>query len=147
MKFDWGKGILIVIILFLGACAAFIIYSRSVTWSLVEDDYYPKELRHEEVLIKKRNFNALAQPMEFQMTRGALNITFPPFFKGKLLTGHIQVYRPSDPNMDYLVPVAVDTSLVQTIPESKLKHGKYVIKVDWASSGTSYYKEYELFVP
>ena len=45
----------IIIVLFLGACVAFIIYSQGQTWSLVEEDYYPKELRYEEKLVKMRN--------------------------------------------------------------------------------------------
>ena len=72
MSFNWGRGIFLVIILFLGACAAFMIYSRTQKWTMVEEDYYPKELRHEEVLEKMRNFNSLQEPMLFQFTQNSL---------------------------------------------------------------------------
>jgi hypothetical protein len=147
MNFNWGKGIFLVIVLFLGACLAFIIYSRTQKWSLVEEDYYPKELRHEEVLVKMRNFTALQEPMLFQVSQGSLSIKFPPVFKGLTLSGQIHVYRPSDEGMDCLVPIKADTSLIQIIPKEKFQHGKYVIKVDWIAAGKSYYKEQEVFIP
>ncbi len=147
MKWNWGTGIFIVIVLFLGACAAFIIYARHEKWSMVEEDYYPKELRHEEKLVKIRNANALTTQLQVASDKSNLIIQFPVDFKGKSLTGQIDIYRPSDEKLDLILPVAADTALRQFVGLNRLSKGRYVVKVDWASGGKNYFTEQDIFIP
>ena len=147
MKWNWGTGIFIVIVLFLGACTAFIIYSQRQKWSLVEEDYYPKELRHEEKLIKMRNANALVAQLSVGIEKPNLAIRFPADFKGKVLSGSIDIYRPSDEALDVILAVATDTSLVQFVPLQRLTQGRYVVKVDWSCGGKDYYREQDIIIP
>jgi hypothetical protein len=144
---NWGRGIFIVLLLFVIACVGFFVYTTTVDWTLVEEDYYPKELKHEEVLVKKRNYNALPAPLSVKLTTTSVDIRFPDCFKGQKVNGHIHVYRPSDQRLDYIVPVSLDSTLIQTLSRSHFSHGNYLIKIDWNSSGLEYYKEQELFVP
>ena len=46
MKFNWGTGILIFLIIFLLACAAFIIFAMRQDVNLVHKDYYEKGVDH-----------------------------------------------------------------------------------------------------
>jgi hypothetical protein len=136
-----------VIVLFLGACVAFIIYSQNEKWSMVEEDYYPKELRHEEKLVKIRNADALAMPLVIRLDKSYLVVQFPADFMGKTMTGNVHIYRPSDETLDVILPVSVDTTLIQLFPLNKLSKGRYVVKVDWASDGKGYFKEQDIFIP
>jgi hypothetical protein len=147
MKWNWGTGILTVIIIFLAACAAFIIYSRSQKWSMVEDDYYSKELRHEEKLVRMRNANALSAQLQVTVRKSDLCLQFPADFKGKALRGSINIYRPSDEFLDVIIALAADTSLSQLIPLHKLSMGRYIMKVEWSSEGKDYYQEHDLYIP
>jgi hypothetical protein len=147
MKWNWGTGIFIVIVIFVGLCVTFIIYAHRQTWSMVEEDYYPKELRHEEKLVKIRNANALSEPLQVKTGQKNLHVIFPADFRGKTLTGNINIYRPSDETLDVNLPVAADTSLVQLIPLNKLHQGRYVVKVDWSCEGKGYYRELDVFIP
>jgi nitrogen fixation protein FixH len=147
MKITWGTGIFIFIVIFLVACGIFLYYSRTQVWSMVEEDYYPKELRHEEKLVKMRNANALTPPMAITLGAGTVDILFPASFRGKVISGDIHVYRPSDETGDFHVKIQPDTALTCQIPFSDLKHGKYVIKVDWMADSTAYYQEQTVFIP
>ena len=144
---NWGRSIFIFLLVFVIANVAFLLVTMNWDWSLVEEDYYPKELRHEELLVKKRNYNALSEKMTINLSAISLDIRFPEFFKGKRTSGQIHVYRPSDQKLDYLVPVRLDSTMVQSIPRQHLRHGNYIVKVEWYESGTGYYKEQELFIP
>ena len=147
MRWNWGTGIFIVIVLFVGLCVAFIIYAQHQKWSMVEEDYYPKELRHEEKLVKMRNANALTMQLAVKLDQSNLIIRFPDDFRGKQVTGNIDVYRPSDEHMDVIMPVAIDTSLVQLIPIGKFSKGRYVVKAEWTSDGKDFYKELDIVIP
>ena len=147
MKWNWGTGIFIVIVLFLGACVAFIFYAQHQKVNMVEEDYYPKELRYEEKLVKMRNANALTEQLQVKLDRSNLVMQFPVDFHGKKLTGNINIYRPSDEKLDIILPVSADTSLTQAIPLNRLSKGRYVVKVDWSSGGKEFYKEQDIFIP
>ncbi|MEI6900542.1 MAG: FixH family protein [Bacteroidota bacterium] len=147
MKLNWGNSIAIILVLFAVACITFVFYTRTLDFTLVEDDYYPKELRHEEVLVKMRNYNDLQQSLQAGLAKDSAFVLFPSFFKGKTLTGNIMIYRPSDKKLDFFVQVKVDSTLTQKIPLVKFKHGNYVVKADWNCEGKGYYREVELFVP
>ena len=131
----------------MGACFAFLYYAQHQTFSLVEEDYYPKELRHEEKLVKMRNANALTMQLAVKLDQSNLIIRFPDDFRGKQVTGNIDVYRPSDEHMDVIMPVAIDTSLVQLIPIGKFSKGRYVVKAEWTSDGKDFYKELDIVIP
>ncbi len=147
MQWNWGTGVFIFIVLFLAACIAFIIYTRTERWSLVEEDYYPKELRHEEILVKMRNVSSLKDKLQVSYDAQNLVIRFPFDLKGLSLTGSVDMYRPSDETRDVILPVAVDTSLCMTIPMKRFIHGKYVLKADWVANGMGYYQETVVFIP
>ncbi len=147
MKWNWGTGIFLVIVLFLGACVAFIIYSQRQKWNMVEEDYYPKELRHEEKLVKIRNANALTMQLQVKLDKSNMIVQFPDDFQGKVITGIINVYRPSDEDLDVILPVAADTSLSQFIPLQRFSRGRYVVKVDWRCAGKDYFTEKDIFIP
>lgn len=146
IRWGWGTGITIVIIIFVTLCAIFLVFAFNQRIVLTEEDYYPKELRHEEKLVKMRNANALSKPLECAVSSSGIIIVFPSDFKGKLLNGTVHLYRPSDEKLDQIVPVTVDTTLQMTIPSDKLRRGKYLLKAEWQCEDTDYYVEKELFV-
>ena len=147
MKWNWGTGIFLFIVLFMAACFAFLYYARHQVWNLVEEDYYPKELRYEERLQATRNANALVPPVAITLGKENLEVGFPEPFRGADMKGSILVYRPSDEKMDVRVQLTPDTSLVRRIPVSRLASGRFVVKVEWTASGKGYYVEKDIYVP
>ena len=147
MKWNWGTGIFIFIVLFIAACVVFIYYAVHQKWTMVEEDYSPKELRHEEKLVKMRNANALSEPLRVTLDSAGLVIRFPADFRGKTLSGNIDIYRPSDETLDVAMPVKADTALCQRVPILQLSHGRYVAKVDWIADGRGFYREVDVFIP
>ena len=146
MKFNWGTGIFIFIVIFMAACAAFFIFANRQDNSLVESDYYAKGLKYEEVLRKMRNTAALRESPGVRLEKGMLNINFPIDLKGKIVKGTVFLYRPSDRKLDQVIPLAYDTALLQQIPSAGLHKGKYIIKLDWTMNNKSFYFEKEIFV-
>lgn len=147
MKWNWGTGIFIFIVLFVAACVTFIIYAGRQKWSLVEEDYYPKELRHEEKLISMRNAGTLTEPVSVTITGNDLLIRFPGDMRGRNLEGKVHVYRPSDESLDIVLPLLLDSALSMKVPLNRLVHGKYIIKSEWFADNRPYYMENTLFIP
>lgn len=133
--------------MFMAACIFFLIYSGTQKWSLVEDDYYPKELKHEEKLVKIRNVNDLKGQFKINVTKEEVTVCFPDDFRNQKITGTVHIYRPSDETLDFILQVNLDSLMTMHIPGSRFRHGKYLIKADWSGLSRNFYFEKEIFIP
>ena len=145
MKFNWGTGILITIILFFLAVIGFFIFSSNLDINLVEENYYEKELVYQERIDRINNTRKLGENIRINLENNQLIVIFPKFFTGKAVEGHVWFYRPSDPAKDFTVPLQLNDSAVQAIDASGLEPGRYKIKIDWKAEGVGYYFEEEIF--
>lgn len=145
MKFNWGTGILLTIILFILAVVGFYIYSSNLDINLVEENYYEKELAYQQKIDRIKNTGQLPEPVIVKLEKKQLILDFPQIFNGKEIDGNILFYRPSDPNKDFTVALQLNDSVSQAIDASRLDPGRYVIKIDWIVDGKAYYYEEEIF--
>ena len=141
MKFNWGTGIFIFIILFFIAIFSFVFYTTTHEVNLVEQGYYPRGLEYDAQQEKMINTAGLAQKIRFEKSKEALRILFPDFINGDSVSGTIRLYRPSDYKKDILFNIQLDSASSQIISAEGLVPGKYIIKVDWSHMGINYYQE------
>jgi hypothetical protein len=143
LKFNWGTGILIFILLFLVAMAAFLIFASKQEFNLVEDDYYEKAVHYQKQIDKTRNAAGLSAKIKISQDEKGIHLVFPDEFEEKPLSGKIHFYYPADKKFDYKTEIALDSLLKQSVP--LLKAGRYTVKIDWKSEDKEYYSE-EVFV-
>lgn len=141
IRFNWGTGIFIVIVLIFGGVIAFFIYSSNLDINLVENNYYEKELVYEQRIEKIRNANSLPEKIRIEPEGEFIIFHFPDTLRNSSLKGSIWFYRPSDESKDFTVPISPDDSLKQFINRGSLIPGKYLVKIEWEMDGTPYYQE------
>jgi hypothetical protein len=146
MKFNWGTGIVIVIILFVIGMSSLVYISVKQKINLVYKDYYPREIAHQTKIDKVNNSLLLKENIKIAYSGDVISINFPSFFKFDEVEGQIQLYRPSDFEKDVYVALKLDQSGVQQISATNLEKGKYIVKVDWTSQGTPYFFEQDIHV-
>jgi hypothetical protein len=146
MKFNWGHGIFLFLVIFL-LSVAFVVYKGfQEKNALVEEEYYPKGLEYQKQIDRIARADSL--PEKIKMVRQGTNIefTYPASFFGTKVEGSIYFYRPSDDAGDYREKMLCDSSLTQKVPVGKLMPGKYIVKLNWTASGKEYYHEEVLLV-
>jgi hypothetical protein len=146
MKFNWGTGIFIVIIVFILAVAGFMIYVSTLDINLVEDNYYDKELVYQDRIDRINNTAALTWKIGIKQDQGRLILQFPSQEPPIAPEGTLLLYRPSDPGKDITIPLQLNDSARQIIDIARIDRGKWVIKLDWKTNGKSYYFEKEVFI-
>ena len=146
MRFNWGTGIFIVIVLFLLAVVAFFIYIKTLDINLVEDNYYEKELVYQQRIDKISNTNQLSGKISISQGPGTLIIQFPETDTSWIVSGNVLLYRPSDPKKDVILPLQLDVSQRQSIDISGINKGKWIVKLEWKMGGKEYYFEEGLIV-
>ena len=144
MKFNWGTGIAIVIVVFIATMIGIIIFSMNQQVNLVSPDYYPKGVNHEEHLKKQRNLANLNSKVTCKKENGNLCITFPNDFKNKVIKGEIQFYFMTNYEKDIVKDINLDTNLVQAFSLTQFETGRYLLKINWEASDKPYYQEIDI---
>jgi len=140
MKINWGTGIVIAIVLFMGFILFFVLSvqaNHKYDNELVVEEYYKQERVLQKKIDKEENSAALTQKVAVANTAQGILITFPPGFDYKKIKGKVSLYRPSGQGLDFDLPISLSTPYL-LIPKSNLAAGRWDITIDWTYKGTGY---------
>jgi hypothetical protein len=137
MKFNWGTGIVIFLILFLAACATFIIFAMRQDVNLVHKDYYEKGVDYS----AEMNVNSRSAHFSSKIQVGSndeyLLISFEEPLAANIDSGKVLFYRPSNSKQDVIFPMVFSDNNIK-IPKENLISGRYILKLSWYSDGLKY---------
>jgi hypothetical protein len=137
MKFNWGTGILIFLILFLAACAAFIIFALRQDVNLVHKDYYEKGVDYTDQMNINSRSAQFQDKIRIETKDEYLIISFEESLVTNIDSGKVLLYRPSNSNQDVLFPMTFSDNNIK-IPKENLISGRYILKLSWYSDGLKY---------
>ena len=143
VKINWGTGLVIGMLLFIGFILYFVITMMTDTkydHDLVVEDYYKQELVLNQQLMARQNLALLSAPIRGKRTAAGWLLEFPKELHNTEIKGHVFLYRPSDKHLDSDFPFVLSESNL-LIPETRLLDGRWNIKVSWDSQGKSYLYE------
>lgn len=145
-KFNWGTGIVIAFIAFIGFILYFVIsmtVDKNFNHDLVTDGYYQKELKYQDQIDATKNSQQLTNKLEIHKTEKGLMIFFPKDFDSKKITGKVSLYRPSNKQLDFEMPILIsEKSLL--VPENRLVDGRWDIIVEWSYNNIKYFHKEDL---
>ncbi|MBY5951024.1 MAG: FixH family protein [Cyclobacteriaceae bacterium] len=135
---DWGKGILLSIIAFVGIIMTMVVISvRMDGIELVRDNYYEAEIKYQEQIDRESSTLLLDRDvLAFDSQSKAVILDLPKGAKGNL-----NLYRPSDVKLDQSVPVEIIESGKKQISIASLKPGYWRVQLTWTENGTEFYQE------
>lgn len=143
MKINWGTGIVLALIGFIGFILFFVIRMSTddrAKHDLVTEDYYKAELEYQKEIDATNNASDISAQFKLKRTAEGLLITFPEEIKhqGK---GTVSLYRPSNKHLDFNLPISLSNTHL-LIPNDSLLDGRWDIKISWEESGNMFlYKE------
>ncbi|MEE9406663.1 MAG: FixH family protein [Polaribacter sp.] len=140
MKFNWGTGIVVAIIAFM----SFILYmvitmstDKSYSYDLVTEKYYQKEVGFQEEINAEKNASELVENVSVIRTKEGLHIQFPKEFLPKDIQGKVFLYRPSNKQLDFEIPISISNTYL-LVPEKRLLDGRWNIIVTWNYKNKDY---------
>lgn len=140
MKINWGTGIVLAFLGFIGFIMYFIIImvtNDRYDHDLVSDNYYADELQYQSDINKLNNANSLEQNISYEKTSDGLLIKFPENIDYNHITGYMFLYRPSNKQLDFDTEISLSKPYL-LIPDNRLVDGRWNIKIDWQYKGKSY---------
>ena len=146
MKFNWGTGIVVTIIVFIAFIMYFVItMSTDNTYShdLVTDKYYQEELNYQQEIDAEKNAKSLKEKVTIEKNSKGLKINFPENFIPKNIKGKVFLYRPSNKQLDFEIPISISKTYL-LVPEQRLVDGRWNMKIFWKHKNTNYLIKKEL---
>lgn len=133
MKWNWGKGLLISMLSFMG----FILYlvisistNQKYSHDLVEKDYYAKEIVYQNEIDQENNLKLLSSSLVGKKTPKGWEIVFPEEINNTNSKGKVFLYRPSNQKLDFSFSFILSNSIL-LIPDKRLLNGRWNIIIGW----------------
>lgn len=135
---DWGKGILLTIIAFVGFILTLVVISvRQDDIHLVTENYYEKEIKYQDQIEREKSAAGLdREVLVFDSQSKSMQLDLPVGAKGNL-----QLFRPSDARLDQELSLDITEVGKTTVPLDKLKSGYWRVQLTWTENGVEFYKE------
>ncbi len=140
MKFNWGTGIVLSFVAFI----IFILYfvylastDNKADHDLVTKEYYKEELNYQKEIDAGNNAQPYATAIKMEKTSEGLKIILPEDFPFEGIKGTVSLYRPSNKQLDFDLPVSLSNTHL-LIPDKRLLDGRWDIKISWTSGNKDY---------
>ncbi len=140
MKINWGTGIVIALIGFMSFIMYFIItmsVNDKYDFDLVTEDYYGQELKFQTDIDKEANSKTLKTNLTWTKNEEGIVLNFPEEIDIKKIEGKVFLYRPSNKQFDFEIPISLSNHNL-LIPDKSLLGGRWNIKVDWKYNKNEY---------
>jgi nitrogen fixation protein FixH len=140
MKINWGTGIVIAFVLFMGFILFFVFKVQSDSKydnELVVEEYYKQERVLQKQLDKEQNSAAMHDKVKIENGQEAIRISFPEEYDAQKIKGKVSLYRPSDSKLDFQIPISLSAHNL-LLPKSDLAGGRWDITVTWEYEGKGY---------
>ncbi len=140
MKLNWGTGIVLAFVGFIGFILFFVIRmsldDRS-NHDLVTEDYYKKELVFQQEIDAMKRANSLPFPPRVEQTDKGMLIHFPENMSPEKIEGKVSLYRPSNKHLDFDFPISLSNTHL-LIPDNRLLDGRWDMDVRWTYEGETF---------
>ena len=133
MKWNWGTGIVITIISFMSFIMYFVINITThdkYEHDLVTEKYYQKELQFQDEIDAVQNASIFNEKITVKKGLKGLEIVFPFDFPFKEINGKVFLYRPSNKQLDFEIPISFSNTHL-LVPEERLVDGRWNIQISW----------------
>ncbi len=140
MKINWGTGIVLAFIAFIGFILFFVVRMNMddrANHDLVTEEYYKNELVFQKEIDAEKEANTLPFPLEIIRAEEGLQILFPKDMDPTKISGTVSLYRPSNKHLDFDLPLSLSNAHL-LIPDKRLLDGRWDIKVNWNYQGKNY---------
>jgi hypothetical protein len=146
IKFNWGTGIFITIILMVSWIGFLISKAFDYKINMDSDDYYERGLDHTQQMNRIKRSIAYQDTFKVEQSDGFIIIHYPEAFKAEKLKGELWFYRPSDFELDKKIAVSNQMDNSQKIHNQHFKSGRYILRATLNTKDSTYFFEREIII-
>ena len=140
---SWAWGIIAGYVVFVALTLTMVGIAFSMRVDMVSDDYYQREMNHQQHIDRVTRTAALPEGVEWTVSHqnGVFVFHLPADHFGHDLAGQIHFYRPDNVDLDRAYDISLDRTGEQHIAADELAPGHWRIRIEWTAQGLDYYSE------
>lgn len=146
IKLNWGFGVVVAFVGFISFIMYFIVSmmtNEKYDYDLVTEEYYKQELSYQKEIDLEKTTQLVGMQVQTAKVAEGLQITFPEKIDPKLVSGTMFLYRPSNKQQDFEIPISLSDSHL-LIPNNRLKDGRWNIQIKWSYNGQQFLTKEQL---
>tara|TARA_R110002051_G_C8715895_1_gene496101 strand:- start:1435 stop:1890 length:456 start_codon:yes stop_codon:yes gene_type:complete len=140
MKINWGTAIVLAFIAFISFILFFVVrmtMDSNSNHDLVTEGYYKEELGFQKKMDAERNAINLSERIRIEKTSLGWDIRFPKTMEPQKIKGNVSLYRPSNKQLDFGLPIKISNSNL-LIPDKHLLDGRWDITITFEYENKTY---------
>jgi hypothetical protein len=110
---------------------------------LVTEKYYQQELEYQHQIEAEKNSNDFSEKISIKHTADGLIVDFPKELDYNNIKGKVFLYRPSDKQLDFEIPISISKNYL-LVPDKRLLDGRWNIIISWTYKNKDYLFKKEL---
>jgi hypothetical protein len=142
----WPAGIILAFVLFFVGMAGVVVIASTHREHLVNANYYEQELKYQNQIDAAARAQKSGAAIVCDAMAGQVVIALPATQLARQLSGTVEFYRPSAPELDREFPLTPMADGTQTINVSRLAAGLWSVRVKWNAGGEDYFLEQKITV-
>jgi hypothetical protein len=141
-KFNpWPYGVIAFFVLLLCGIATVLAIALTHRETMVSANYYEQELKYQDRIDSTARAQQCGAEVRLDGTDRKLVVRVPAEQVAQKLSGAIEFYRPSAPELDCQFALAPDARGAQSVDVSQLRRGLWQVRVGWNAGGQNYFLE------
>ena len=145
MKFNFGTGIFVFMMLFMTAIITFVIFAHRQDVNLVHENYYEKGVDHTRQMQKGARSSEFYDKIDISDDGNYIRIVFSAGLASIIEEGTVTYFRPSDHLKDIIKPLVLRGN-VFIGEKDQLIPGRYIVKINWKVNNADYEIDKQLIV-
>ncbi|HEX9047785.1 MAG TPA: FixH family protein [Verrucomicrobiae bacterium] len=137
----WPLGIIGAFVLFFIGMTTVVVIASTHREHLVRADYYEQELKFQNQIDGGARAKQAGASVELDAVAKKIRVSVPAAQLTQKLSGTIEFYRPSAPELDRAVALAPAADGTQSLDVSQLAAGLWQVRVKWSAAGEGYFLE------
>lgn len=138
---NWGKGITIFLIAFIGFITTLAVILMRADADLVSKDYYIEEVAYGNEITAQKNAQSTSAKLSKEITVDGVMLTLS---STEVEEGFVELRRSNDPTMDINLTLKGKNIFID---QKHLNSGKYDVVIDWKHSEKSYQLRDVIWIP
>ena len=143
MKFNWGTGITIAIVLFMGYILLMVYKATSTEQHLQAENYYAQEIDYQTKIDALRLGDKFAKSVKLIQTANRTEIQLPKDFQTDNRLVNLHLLRPNDSALDLTFSVPINKPIIES---QKIVKGAYKATISWIYKDKDYAIESDITI-
>jgi hypothetical protein len=144
----WPLAIISAFIFFITGTIGLVLLACSHRADLVSADYYEQEINFQGHLERVKRTQTLAANVviAYHAAEQQITIALPSDQLGRVISGHIQLYRPSAAGLDRRVELKLDAKGIQSVNTTGLRPGLWKLRLSWTVQDKGFFIDQQIVI-